>query len=189
MDLVFTGVGHRKGVPDDIRKKAEMLTTWLCQRHVRLRTGDADGMDRIFREAAPKDMCDFFAPLGRFNPHRDAIIIGPSELYNCPYREAVDITANTHPTFHYLGDFERELHIRNVFEVLGPNLDHPADFLICWTKDGAETKTTRLTGGTGQAIRIANKYGIPVFNLQRPDFESRFSTFIKKLGEQHARSN
>lgn len=188
MGLIFTGVGHRKGVPNRIRDKATMLTKWLCDRNVRLRTGDADGMDRIFREAAPIDMVEFFAPLGRYNPHPNATIIAPNNMAECPYRKAVSITEFVHPAFHYLGDFERELHIRNVFELLGPNLDRPSDFMVCWTEDGAVDRTTRKTGGTGQAIRIANKYGIPVFNLQRSDFESEFSKFIKTLGDRHAHS-
>lgn len=189
MDLIFTGVGHRKGVPDNIRNKAVQLTSWLCARGVKLRTGDADGMDAVFRDAAPKEMRQFFAPLNRYNAHPDAIMIKPSEIHPCYYSQARDITANTHPYFYNLGDFERELHIRNAFQVLGPELDEPSNFLVCWTKDGAETKTTRATGGTGQAIRLAIKYNIPVFNLQTPNFEGRFRTFIKHLGEEHARTH
>ncbi|MBB6125422.1 DUF736 family protein [Sphingobium subterraneum] len=51
---------------------------------------------------------------------------------------------------------------RNVFQVLGPVLDAPADFVLCWTADG------EASGGTGQAIRIAAAHGVPVYNFQRP---------------------
>lgn len=184
LELIFTGVGHRKGVPDPIRNMATNITSWLCARGVKLRTGDATGMDEIFRTAAPKDMCQFFAPHGRYNKHPDATMISPSSTLPCYYSQARDITANTHPAYHHIGDFERELHIRNAFEVLGTELNQPSNFLLCWTKDGAEAKTTRETGGTGQAIRLALHYNIPVFNFQAPNFESRFRTFIKHLGEQ-----
>ena len=43
--------------------------------------------------------------------------------------------------------------------LLGAKLDNPVSALICWTTDG------QPTGGTGQAIRIASGYGIPVHNL------------------------
>ena len=47
---------------------------------------------------------------------------------------------------------------RNYRQVRG--LDEPdSEFVICWTHDGTDV------GGTGQAIRIANHYGIPVFNM------------------------
>ena len=36
-------------------------------------------------------------------------------------------------------------------------------FVICWTKNG------KGTGGTGQAIRIAKGFGIPVFDLAIKD--------------------
>lgn len=57
---------------------------------------------------------------------------------------------------------------RNVLQVLGPNLNEPSEFTICWTQDGAYTQAMRgkKTGGTGLAISISCNYGVPVFNLQ-----------------------
>jgi SpoU rRNA methylase family enzyme len=49
--------------------------------------------------------------------------------------------------------------------MLGENMDRPTDLVICWTKDGA------ATGGTGQAIRMANHYGVPVLNLFNTTYE------------------
>jgi O-acetyl-ADP-ribose deacetylase (regulator of RNase III) len=48
-------------------------------------------------------------------------------------------------------------------QVLGARLDTPARFVIAWTSDGQDT------GGTGQAIRIADSLGIPVLNLHDAD--------------------
>jgi cell division GTPase FtsZ len=53
----------------------------------------------------------------------------------------------------------RKLHARNAMIVLGKNLDDPVDFIICWTPGGTGS------GGTGQALRIARAYGIPVYDL------------------------
>ena len=50
---------------------------------------------------------------------------------------------------------------------LGPILDDPVEFIICWTPGG------KVTGGTGQAIRIAKDLDIRVFNLAlRSDTEA-----------------
>lgn len=58
--------------------------------------------------------------------------------------------------------------------MLGISLQKPADFVICWTPDGARTaaETSQETGGTGQAIRVASAYGVKVYNLAvKEDFE------------------
>ena len=35
----------------------------------------------------------------------------------------------------------------------------PSNFVVCYTPDG------KASGGTGQAIRIAEYYNIPIYNL------------------------
>ena len=51
------------------------------------------------------------------------------------------------------------MHIRNVAQVLGNDLKDHSRFVVCWTKGGLGQ------GGTGQAIRIARKFCVPVFDL------------------------
>src|SRR3546814_16180817 len=63
-------------------------------------------------------------------------------------------------------------------QVLGPELDKPARFVMPWTVDGG------ATGGTGPAIRIANSLNIPVPNLQRPAIRA---AVLKELGIQRER--
>lgn len=60
--------------------------------------------------------------------------------------------------------FAVSLQARNAMQVLGPNLDRPADLVIAWTPGGL------IEGGTGQALRMAEKYGIEVRNLGRPEW-------------------
>ncbi len=48
---------------------------------------------------------------------------------------------------------------RNCHQVLGCDLRTPSDFIICWTKNG------KGLGGTGQALRIAKEYNIPIFDI------------------------
>ena len=51
--------------------------------------------------------------------------------------------------------------VRNVHQILGPEpgSSPPSDVVICWTPDGAGE------GGTGMAIRLADRHGIPVVDL------------------------
>jgi hypothetical protein len=48
---------------------------------------------------------------------------------------------------------------RNAMQILGPKLNHPADLVITWTEMGLRK------GGTGQALRIAEEYSVPIINL------------------------
>ena len=52
---------------------------------------------------------------------------------------------------------------RNAMQILGPNMDHPADLVVAYTPGGA------VQGGTGQALRMAGSLGIPIRNLGDSD--------------------
>lgn len=76
------------------------------------------------------------------------------------------------------------MHARNVLQILGQRTPFTlkSKCVVCWTPDGADgssTETSILTGGTGQAIRIAKAYGVPVFNLYN---EHHRVSIIEKLG-------
>src|SRR3546814_4938940 len=70
--------------------------------------------------------------------------------------KARELAAAHHPKWDLLKESAQNLHTRNMGQVLGPELDKPARFVMPWTVDGG------ATGGTGQAIRIANSLNIPV---------------------------
>ena len=64
-----------------------------------------------------------------------------------------------HPNWDNLSQGAKKLMARNACQVFGITGDQPVDFIICWTPNG------EITGGTGQALRIAKDFNIPVFNL------------------------
>jgi hypothetical protein len=66
----------------------------------------------------------------------------------------------------------KKLMARNCHQVLGQDLKTPVDFIVCWTKNG------NINGGTGQALRIAKKLNIPVYNLF---FEESFQNLLKNV--------
>ena len=61
------------------------------------------------------------------------------------------------------------LHARNYLIV------RDARHVICWTPRG------EVTGGTGQAIRIANSLNIPVHNLGLPEKEEAFRKRLQEF--------
>lgn len=76
--------------------------------------------------------------------------------------------------------FIRALMARNCQQVLGPNLDDPSKFVLCWTPDGCEHASTRsrTTGGTGLAISVASEFGIPVFNMANEKSARRVNNWL-----------
>lgn len=76
---------------------------------------------------------------------------------------------------------------RNGHQVLGATLDQPVSFVLCWTPDGAESEAqrTRDTGGTGQAIALASRHGIPVFNLANRGALNRVAALLHSLDASH----
>lgn len=87
--------------------------------------------------------------------------------------EARGMAARVHPAWSKLSQGARKLHTRNVPQVLGADLASPVEFVLCWTPDGKDS------GGTGQALRIARAYDVPVFNLfHREDYDRLVSIVI-----------
>ena len=151
-NCAYTGIGSRK-TPQNILLQMTELAEGLETCSWILRSGGAKGADTAFEEGTL--VKEIFLPTG----------VIPDNAF--------EIAALHHPTWGGLKPYVKLLHARNVQQILGKNLDSTTKFVVCWTPDGAETTTTKDTGGTGQAIRVANAYKVPVYNLAN---EGRFET-------------
>lgn len=161
--LYYAGIGSRE-TPNSIltimTKTAHELENngWI------LRSGGAKGADQAFeRGVSDKSHKEIF-------------------YANSAIPKSYIIASKYHPSWQYLSDYVQSLHARNVMQVLGKDLETPVEFVICWTPDGVEegNKTTRKTGGTGQAIRIASGYGISIINLKNNNSLNRILEIINK---------
>ena len=159
----YAGIGSRE-TPYHV---CEMMTT-IAKRLSSLdyicRSGGAPGADTAFENGAKYKQ--IFLPWDKFNGRfidEASYIIPP---YNGKY------VFKYHPRAYKLTDAGKKLMSRNTYQILGLDLNTPVDFVLCWTKDGL------ASGGTGQAIRIANDRRIPVFNL-KTDIE-KFSIYMSQ---------
>jgi hypothetical protein len=75
----------------------------------------------------------------------------------CPV--ALKLAEKFHPNWNNLSPAAKKLHGRNCYQVLGKDLKTFSKFVIYWTPD------MKMLGGTSQALRLANYFNIPVFNL------------------------
>ena len=154
----YAGIGSRN-TPDEIQAKMKRLSNALSKVFV-LRSGGANGADSAFEETSKS--CEIYLPSESFN-HRIHDGIKYLNYQKMPgVVQAQDMTYQFHPKADTLSEFAFHLHSRNAMQIFGKDMNHPVDFVICWTPNG------EMTGGTAQAIRIANHYNIPVYNLAKP---------------------
>ncbi len=94
----------------------------------------------------------------------------------------IEIASDAHPNWQNLNDYSRRLHTRNVFQILGSTLTAHSGFVICWTLNSTKSanETSVKTGGTGQATRVASKYGVKVYNLANLDDFELATNWINK---------
>jgi len=155
MSKVYTGVGSRE-TPRFFLERISVIARRLGEMGWIVRSGGADGADSAFAQGAfdALTMPEVYLPWPNFNK------IGYATLER-PQDEAFSIAKQHHPAWDRCSRGARMLHARNVHQVLGPDVTNPdpSRFLICWTPDAEGG------GGTGQAIRIARHYEVPVFDL------------------------
>ncbi len=158
--MYYTGVGSRK-TPAAVLHTMRLIAAKLATAGWTLRSGGAQGADMAFESGATSKKI-FFA--------RDST---PA---------AMELAASVHPAWHRCPPYVKQLHARNCFQVLGSALDSPSKILICWTPDGATcaAECSIKTGGTGTAIRLAEKFGVPVRNLARPDHMAAALKYLAK---------
>ncbi len=165
--IYYTGIGSRE-TPQEIQSHMCEIGFYLSK-DMTLRSGGADGADTAFEMGVaariPDVKSEIYLPWKGFNKNSlQRERLPQSELYldNLPkdkVAEAMEIAASIHPVWRQLTHGAKLLHTRNVFQVLGKNLNEPSEVLICWTMGGGER------GGTATAMKLAKKHDVPVFNL------------------------
>jgi O-acetyl-ADP-ribose deacetylase (regulator of RNase III) len=93
---------------------------------------------------------------------------------------AESYTSQFHQGWSYLAPAGRKMMARNAMQVMNAQLDKPVKFLMCETPDAAinASMTTGKTGGTGQAIRIADHNGVRIYNIKNPEHRQMVERWI-----------
>lgn len=167
MTQIWTGVGSRK-TPKFI---CDLMYHYATLQKGIFRSGGAGGPDDYFERGALNCRRDIFLPRkNMFGKH------GPIYTYTYTdqqWKFAKKIAQDLYPILFPTLLIEQFM-TRNVFEVLGvchsKRTVNPSDYVICWTPDGCRTikeYTYGVTGGTGMAIMVADKFDVPVYNMKR----------------------
>jgi hypothetical protein len=148
----YAGIGSRQ-TPDWVLERMETVAEFLAASGWTLRSGGAEGADTAFERGCIKGAGkrEIFLPWAGFNDSR-------SFLHTIP-AEAFKLAERYHPSWLSLKQGAQKLMARNCQQVLGSHLNDPVEFIICYTAGG------RGSGGTGQALRIADDRNIPVLDM------------------------
>lgn len=170
--MYYAGIGSRETPPEFIPVMSDVAEV-LARNGWHLRSGAALAADSAFEAGA-----------NRVNVNQKEIYIPWNNYWNGAYdangakiyrstREpgvlciesaaAMALAEQYHPNWGKCSQGARKLHCRNGFILLGPQLVVPVNFIICWTPGG------KVSGGTGQGLRMAADRNIQVYNLAIPE--------------------
>jgi hypothetical protein len=155
MTKIYAGIGSRE-TPPDILRIMERLGKKLALEGWVLRSGGARGADSAF--------------------HKGCLdVSGDAEIFTAQHAtpESLAVAAKYHPNWSACSDHTKRLHARNGLIILGKDLTSPVRMIVCWTPNA------EVTGGTGQALRIADYYNIPVRNLANKDSLNNVSKYLE----------
>ncbi|QYC51529.1 hypothetical protein key_038 [Erwinia phage KEY] len=182
----YTGIGSRKA-PEPVTDIMSDLAVILYNLGYILRSGRAEASDYAFQRGAEfamrqpmissntKTRQEIYIPNERFNACFGNIgAINPSKFKN--YREAELLMEDIHPAGRRLKGFAREAHIRNMYQVLGQDLNTPSDLVILWAKPKGQFE---VDGGTNSAFQLARLYKIPTFNLYKQEDKEALWKLLK----------
>lgn len=171
---IYAGIGSRQ-TPPEVLNVMKSLAGRMEQQGWLLRSGGAMGADAAFEAGVvnPKHR-SIYLPGRSFN-QRVAGSGGYIDSTQMPaWQQALESVARYHPAPDRLSPFARNLMARNALQVMGPRMDRPADLVVAWTPGG------QITGGTGQALRMAQDLGIEVRNLGNPEVLARAQRWLQE---------
>lgn len=134
------------------------------------------GMDAIAQRAYSQAVNDGKAFLSQFEvyvrqkrdrdkstlPNKHLAIIKNPSLQ----KELDDLASSLHGNWSKYDNFTRGMHHRNCHQILGYQLDNPVKGVITWCD---LDNFGNYMGGSRTALKLAERYRIPIFNLNTPD--------------------
>lgn len=171
----YAGIGTRDitvGEALTISKISSLLSTL----NILLYSGNAPGSDQCFQKSSNKNNIVFLPWEGfekeSFDYTKESLqyfVMGNSQA-------GLNSISSFHPAPNSLSRGARMLMARNYHQIHGHATYPRVSFVICCADpDGAQVK-----GGTGQAVRIANKLSIPVFNIRQEGWNQKLKQYLKE---------
>lgn len=191
--IYYTLIGSRE-TPKEIMELMTKFATKACSVGYIGRSGGADGADSCLEDGvnifqskmkyAPTSSSEFmeiYLPWKDFNG-RDSMNSG---YYTLPWLtnrvDAEYIASMVHPAWERCKQGAKKLHTRNVYQLLGQDLNTPSRFVLCWAKPkDKDRKTEHVQGGTATAVKLGIDNGVEIINLYWEDQQERVRKWVGK---------
>lgn len=183
VNLFYTGVGSRD-ISDEEYDLMEAIAKYLASLGYKLRSGKAPGSDSAFESGVTEfgdiTLKEIYVPWKGFKGNEfegENIPLDPPSSVN--YGISWQLVKEIHPAAERLKQAPAKLHQRNCHQVLGRDLENPkpSKFLLaCADVD----RNGEIKGGTRTAWKLAEKFGVPCFNIRGKTKQEIFA-FLKTV--------
>lgn len=167
--------------------RAQNLITWFSsvveQYQGIVRSGGAPGADSACERGITNPYAkQIFLPFSNFNGVKSGVgVYSLDQLHSKHQQAAEDIASRFHPNWAAVlrNNVAVKLMTRNVFQILGPELNEPSDVVVMWAKGSrshvakkdTQNRIFDVPGGTGLAVRLAHHLEIPILHVDLPEHQ------------------
>jgi hypothetical protein len=155
------------------------VARWLSARGYTLRSGGSPGADAAFEAGCGAGAKEIYLPIAGFNGHPSSLVL-TNELFRRITRHDIWQSLRAHlaresppVALDALPALTRRLYARDVVQVLGPDLDSPAERVIFW-RPSAPPEGTRVT------IAIAQRVGAATEDLADPEVAAAWRLLLEE---------
>jgi len=159
--MTYAGIGSRQ-TPQEVLNQMTQVAKELTSKGYTLNTGvtfrgGEEGADAAFSKGTNKK--------NLFSPEKQGS--RPKEQ---------NIARELHPNPGALSPGALKLMARNTNQIFGDNLNTPVDFVLFYAQ---ETSGIRPKGGTGQAVEMARRKGIPAINMADSNWREQLNDALQ----------
>ena len=192
MNKIITIVGSRE-TPTNYLQEIQSLAKLARDRNWIIRSGKAPGADTYAQlggqsSSNPTPM-EIYIPWKGFgsdihyNPLASELSDNYDILVNNPdiTSKAFVIARGIHDNFDSLSQGSKGLHIRNVYQVFGKELNTPSNLVLCYAK----VIGNNPQGRTATAIKLAKLFNIPVINMFFNNWKTQLHNTLTHLNKEN----
>lgn len=185
--MTYAGIGSRE-TPKEVLELMTKAAAWLESKGYTLRSGAAAGADTAF-ENGVKSKKQIFKGFDKVGQKEIAIahelhpgLQGAMDRARAKKIEEKLKEGATQEEAERAGERSawaiQNLMARNTNQVFGAKLDTPVDFVLFYAKEDPKNKL-RPKGGTGQAVEMARRKGIPTINMADADWRKQLTAALE----------
>jgi len=189
--MTYAGIGSRQ-TPQEVLDKMTEVAKYLDGLGYTLQTGftfknketnlDEEGADKAFSDGSKNKTL-----FGPYSIRKTVKGIVSADKYNEAVTEKSSaIVKEVHPAPDRLTPGAIKLMARNTNQIFGKNLDNTVDFVIFYAPE--TNNPLRPKGGTGQAVEMARRKGIPTINMADTDWREQLKTALATTTQSSTQS-